>query len=152
MDIIFGSTKIKSYLGDRSHSLGMDYYNRNMVHSTVKMGALLKGRCMGSEPYSYYVEVLFDVKQLSKITIDKAKCSCPVRYYCKHIAALLIAWNNKPDSFRNQQELIAYLTKQKKDWLVELLLEFAEKDSEVLERIFKIKDGRARRTRKGREI
>lgn len=64
-------------------------------------------------------------------------------------SGLLIAWNNKPDSFRNQQELIAYLTKQKKDWLVELLLEFAEKDSEILERIFKIKDGKARRTRKG---
>lgn len=152
MKIIFELSTIENYVGKRSYDLGKNYYQDDMVHSTVQMGALLKGRCQGSQGYSYYVEVLFDIKQ-SPATINSEKCSCPVSRHCKHIAALLIAYYTAPHTFREQKELISYFSKQKKDWLIELLLEFAEKDDNLLERLFKIKDGKARRrARKGQEI
>ncbi len=143
MRIIFELSTIEEYVDRQSYGRGKDYYNRNMIHSTVQMGALLKGRCKGSQGYSYYVQVLFDVKQ-SPAIINSANCSCPVSHYCKHIVALLLAYHNESRNFREQTELISYLSKQKKDWLIELLLEFAEKDDKLLERLFKIKDGRAR--------
>jgi uncharacterized Zn finger protein len=144
--------KIREYVDSRTYDRGMKYYLDNMLHSTVQMGQLLKGRCRGSMPYSYYVQVALDSSCAEKIAIKSSKCSCPVHYQCKHIAALLIAWHKKPDEFRQQQELVNYFSKQKKAWLIDVLLEFGEKDSEVLERLFKIKDGKARRTRKGREV
>lgn len=152
MKIIFDLSTIENYVDQRSYHLGKEYYNDNMIHSTVQMGALIKGKSRGSQGYSYYVQVLFDITQ-SPATIDSAKCSCPVSHYCKHIAALLFAYHVEPHIFREQTELISYFSKQKKDWIIELLLEFAEKDDKLLERLFKIKDGKARRRpRKGKEI
>ncbi|MCF7799986.1 SWIM zinc finger family protein [Candidatus Babeliales bacterium] len=82
------------------------------------------------------------------ILIEDTLCSCPVKYRCKHTAALLIAYHHNPNDTRDQQELIQYFSKQTKNNLIETLLSLGERDLKIFEHLFKIKDGKVRKKRK----
>ncbi|KKR95752.1 MAG: hypothetical protein UU47_C0026G0009 [candidate division TM6 bacterium GW2011_GWE2_41_16] len=151
MSIPFDLKKIEKEFGMITYERGEAYYQQNMVHSIVQMGQLYKARCKGSQPYSYFVELLIEQDAKGHKNISELKCSCPVGNDCKHVVALVLTIYHDSHEIRHQKDLMSYFSRQTKDFLIELLMELAEKDDKILERFFKIKDGKARRRRRGRE-
>ena len=110
--------EIRARVGETSLSRGRPYARRGAVFDNRRQGRRLKARCQGTAPQAYRVEVTFGEKGIAY-----ANCSCPVGGggYCKHVAALLLTWQERPDEFVEVQEVDAALEKRKKDKLLALI-------------------------------
>ncbi|KKP29528.1 MAG: Zinc finger domain-containing protein [candidate division TM6 bacterium GW2011_GWF2_30_66] len=135
---------IKKLAGPVIFDRGNNYYLDDHIHSTFKMGSFIKAGCVGSEGYSYFVEVFFGISEHNKAIITETRCSCPYWATCKHVVAVLLTWHHKPSSFRNIEELAQYLSGQKKDWLISFIMELGQKDLSIVERLYEKMDGIAR--------
>lgn len=118
-------------VGDRSFERGKDYYHHGAIYDVRRQGTTLKARCQGSRSEAYRLSVT-----LGPSGIASADCSCPVGDggYCKHVAALLLAWINHPDDFREVADLDAGLAARSKGELIALIKQMLlrEPDLEVL--------------------
>ena len=71
-------------------------------------GRTLKAKCEGSQGGPYRIRV-----DLSADGIASATCSCPVGGHgrCKHVAAVLLAWQDDPERFPGAESTEAILAK-----------------------------------------
>src|SRR5262245_8008287 len=97
---------IRKRTGDRSFGLGRSYFERGAIFDARRAGVTLKARCSGSRGEAYRVHATFNAKGVAA-----AECSCPVGDggFCKHVAALLLTWIERPEEFSEAEEIGAFL-------------------------------------------
>ena len=110
------SDMIRRYVGDTSFARGEDYFADGMVINGRRVGDTLKADCHGSRGTPYRVKAT-----VSDGAIVDAECSCPVGSHCKHIAALLLTWLDRPDEFVKAEDTHASLLKRSQAELVALV-------------------------------
>jgi uncharacterized Zn finger protein len=107
---------LKRWISAESLARGKRYFNDGAIVTPRRVGATLKAECAGSRPQPYRVEVTLGPKG---IVADD--CSCPIGGRCKHVAALLYAWMNDPDSFKSLDDIDTLLAKRSQTELVDLI-------------------------------
>jgi uncharacterized Zn finger protein len=109
---------IRSRVGERNYGLGEKYFEDGSVFNCRREGRSLKARCQGSRDQAYQVEVTLDDKGVAS-----AECSCPVggAGHCKHVAAVLLAWKNQPETFAEVENVDAGLARRTKEELIALV-------------------------------
>jgi hypothetical protein len=119
---------IRARVGERSYEKGEDYYHSGAIHDARRQGDTLRARCEGSSGGPYRVEVTFD-----EDGIADAECSCPVGDggHCKHVAALLLTWKNRPKEFAEVEETDAALEKRSKEELIALVKLMLRREPEL---------------------
>src|SRR5690349_10075537 len=110
--------EILDRVGERSFERGYAYFRRGSIFDTQRQGAVLKARCHGSQGGPYRLEATLGAEG-----ILGAHCSCPVGSggYCKHIAALLLTWLDRPEQFTETEALDAALERRSKAELIALV-------------------------------
>ncbi|MGQ9553276.1 MAG: SWIM zinc finger family protein [Anaerolineae bacterium] len=119
---------IRNRVGDQSFERGRRYYRDGAVFDARRQGMTLKARCAGSRAEAYRLEVMFDVEGIAK-----ADCSCPVGAggHCKHTAALLLTWLNRPEDFTEVEELDAALERRSKAELIALIKQMLRQEPDL---------------------
>lgn len=107
---------IRALVGAGAFQRGQDYFGSGAIYDPQRQGRTLKARCEGSYDNAYRVEVAFDDAGMSA-----TRCSCPVGASCKHVAALLLTWLDRPDDFAALEDLDAALQRRGKDELIVLI-------------------------------
>ncbi len=127
--------------GGRAFERGEDYFVDGHVVGLKENNDAITARVRGT--YYYRVTLRAEEEELA------SECDCPVgrdNIFCKHCVAVGLAWidarNQKEDVPRQQtkrdvtdEEIRAHLMSQKKNSLVELLMEHADWDSEFHNRL-----------------
>jgi uncharacterized Zn finger protein len=110
--------EIRSRVGEQSFQRGRQYVRDGAIFDVRRQGMTLKARCAGSRGNAYRLHVTFDATGIAQ-----ADCSCPVGAggYCKHIAALLLTWRERPEAFGEVAEIDAALEGRSKDELIALV-------------------------------
>ncbi|MGH2542083.1 MAG: SWIM zinc finger family protein, partial [Ardenticatenaceae bacterium] len=110
--------EVARWVGTASLGKGRPYARSGMIMSPRRTGMTLKAQCQGTMAYPYRVEVT-----LGEEDIVAAACSCLVGYdgRCKHVAALLLTWLDKPDAFLEVEPLDKSLERRSKQELIALL-------------------------------
>jgi uncharacterized Zn finger protein len=119
---------IRERVGVESFARGLQYYRQGMILDPRRLGNMLKARCQGSRSAPYRVEVTLDERG-----IVAGHCTCPVGDggYCKHIAALLLAWLHAPENFVEVADVGSALARLEKAELVGLVRRLAQRFPEV---------------------
>jgi uncharacterized Zn finger protein len=127
----FQIEEIEQLVGRRYFRQGMEYARSGAVVEMHRQGTLLSAACVGSSRTPYQVEAKFDDKGLVE-----SHCTCPVgdAGQCKHVAALLIAWVEAPQSFVEIEPWETALGRFQRRELIELILQLMERRPE-LERV-----------------
>ncbi len=107
---------------------GVGYYNQNHIYNPRRAGQTLKGRCQGSMPEPYRIEII-----LGPSGIIQGNCSCPIGGggYCKHAVALLLTWVYEPETFTEVAALEDVLRNRSQDDLVALILRMLDRAPEL---------------------
>lgn len=90
---------IADYVGATILPRSYEYVGRALF-DRVRTGNQLRARCKGSIPTPYTVSVT-----LANGRVQTSRCSCPYDDVCKHIGALLLAWQENPESFTTVENL-----------------------------------------------
>jgi uncharacterized Zn finger protein len=123
---------IRALVGEASFLRGQSYFRNGNIFDTRRQGMTLKGRCQGSLPQAYRVQVTFnDQITFDDNTIIDASCSCPLGGYCKHVAALLLTWLDSPEEFIEQQEVETSLEQCTKAELIALIKKMLRRQPEM---------------------
>lgn len=135
---------ITSRIGERSLEKGRNYFSSGAIIDPRRQGTTIKARCEGSMPQPYRVQATLEDGRV----VD-AECSCPVGDggYCKHVAALLLTYRDRPEAFVEVEETAASLERRSKPELIALIKQMLarEPDLEVLLET-PLPDGRKRKT------
>lgn len=107
---------LKRWISAESLARGRRYFANGAIASPRRVSAMLKAECAGSHPTPYRVEVTLGPKG---IVADD--CSCPIGGRCKHVAALLYAWIDNPDSFMSMDDVDTLLAKRSQAELTDLI-------------------------------
>jgi uncharacterized Zn finger protein len=70
---------------------GTDYFDRKLIQNLARHGNKLYGESKGKDDALYRITLTFS----DTSTDVRARCTCPAalrRPFCKHAAALLVAW------------------------------------------------------------
>jgi uncharacterized Zn finger protein len=127
--------------GERAFDRGADYFADRQVVGLQETDGTITGRVRGT--YYYRVKLWADDGELA------FECNCPVGpdgVFCKHCVAVGLAWldQSRPNVYftRKQtkrdvtdEEIRAHLTAQDKRSLVELLMDHADWDSDLRDRL-----------------
>jgi uncharacterized Zn finger protein len=110
--------EIRARVGEQSFQRGRQYFRDGAIFDARRQDMTLKARCAGSRGNAYRLHVTFDATGIAD-----ADCSCPVGTggYCKHIAALLLTWRERPEAFGEVAEIDAALEQRSKDELIALV-------------------------------
>src|SRR4051794_34614671 len=94
--------RIVRQVGEASVHKAKPYLREDAWADLRVQGGAVKGRCRGQSRNPYRVAVTFDGD-----AIVAADCSCPVGQggHCKHVAALLLYYRDRPDLFVEVEEL-----------------------------------------------
>lgn len=117
---------IIEYVGETFAGRGQNYFYDDRIVAPRIHGHSMSAKCIGSKPEPYEVKVGW-----RDDTIRWSTCSCPVRDPCKHVAALLFTYIEKPDAFQHPDRLERRLWQMSKDELIGTLMEVAERDPEI---------------------
>src|SRR5437660_819623 len=121
------SKTIQSYVEQRSFHLGQQYVADGAISHTLREGRTIKATCQGTAPRPYRVWVTFD-----RHGIDGSDCSCPVGSgACKHVAALLIAWQKTPEAFTQTLPVEGKLSKLDKPQLLALIKQLLRRNPDL---------------------
>lgn len=138
LDRLITRSTLKNLAGATAFARGEDYYTSGLVGDVRDAGDTISARVEGSE--SYRVK-LWDEK--GELAYD---CTCPRAadgYFCKHCAAVGLAWledrqNKKTGPASQKKErtdpwlaIRNYLSLQKPEALIDLVLDAAERDERV---------------------
>jgi uncharacterized Zn finger protein len=87
---------IAGLVGTRNLRHGRDYYHSGAILNPMQQGMSLKASCLGSSREPYQITLEFDERG-----VHRSHCTCPVGMHgrCKHVAALLICWQERPELF-----------------------------------------------------
>lgn len=109
---------IKNYCGARMYQIGKDFLKEQPFFVYFREWTMLKALSEGTESPSYAVRILLD-----DTGIANSCCTCYVNRSvpCKHIAALLILWNEKPDDIPERITWSNDLRKVPQEDLIKLL-------------------------------
>ena len=105
-----------------SFSRGKTYFRGQRIFNAVRRGNLLRARCRGSSGGPYLVEATLAPSDKPKSRNPvKYLCNCPRGGFCKHVAALLLTWIDKRDSFDVRPPIADILTGKSREELVALI-------------------------------
>ena len=87
-----GDEEIERLVGARNLRKGWEYFRDGAVTDTYRQERTLRGCCQGSGSTPYRVHAMLDDHGIAE-----SSCTCPVGLSgdCKHIAALLVAWQQR---------------------------------------------------------
>lgn len=119
---------ILEFVGEKDFEKGSRYFSQGAIFGTKNYGTTIKAFCRGSQAFPYMVSAIFGKKG-----IEKTICSCPVGKSgrCKHVAALLLAWMNKPDDFRKTQGMESSLKERSSGELIQIIKQMVELHPEL---------------------
>jgi uncharacterized Zn finger protein len=121
--------QIKAWVDGASLERGMRYFNDGAVFDGRREGLTIKGRCEGSQggPYRVWARLK------SAGGIEDAGCSCPVGGggRCKHLAALLLTWQEFPQKFPEIASVDATLKAMNREQLVALVRQMIRQQPEL---------------------
>src|SRR5687767_12359295 len=111
--------QIRAWVDGASLKRGMRYFNDGSIFDGRREGLSLKARCEGSQGGPYRVRVR--LKEAGGI--DDADCSCPVGGggRCKHVAALLLTWQEHADQFPETASVDTVLADMTREQLVAVI-------------------------------
>jgi SWIM zinc finger len=120
--------EILERVGARSFERGQSYFRHGAIFDARRQGMTLKAQCRGSSAAAYRVEATLDATG-----IDAADCTCPVggEGYCKHVAALLLTWEARPEEFREVEDLDTALAARSKEELIALVKQMLRQEPEL---------------------
>lgn len=109
---------IQAWVDPASYRRGESYFRQGAIIEPRQQGMTLKASCLGSSAPSYRVQATLD-----EDGIADAECSCPVGNggHCKHVAALLLAWLDNPESFAQIADTQIALEQRSKPELIALV-------------------------------
>ncbi|MCS7306593.1 MAG: SWIM zinc finger family protein [Thermoguttaceae bacterium] len=115
--------EIEQRVGTKALRRGWEYFQKGALRQLRRQGKTLSGLCMGTSIHPYRIRVLFN-----ETGITEAECTCPIGQggYCKHVAALLVAWRERPQDFLQLEELERLLSRCTRRELVELVQRLLE--------------------------
>jgi uncharacterized Zn finger protein len=119
---------IRARVGERSFARGAEYFRTGAIFDARQQGATLKARCRGSQGGPYRVEA-----ELDETGIGSADCSCPVGGggSCKHVAALLLTWLERPEQFVEREALDSALDRRSKAELIALVKQMLRQEPDL---------------------
>jgi hypothetical protein len=109
---------IERFVGRRNTRHGWDYFRSQAVIDAYRQGNRLRAACIGSGRTPYQVQVV-----LGEEGIVQARCTCPVGESggCKHVAALLICWQQTPEAFGEFEAMDQALSHCSRRQLIEII-------------------------------
>jgi len=124
---------IRTFVGEQNFLKGQHYVRDGAIVDPVQQGMMLKGYCYGSLPEAYRVQVTFDG---TGITAALCSCSGGAPTYgsrgCKHVAALLLTWQEQPETFVEMDDLDITLERKDKSELIALIKQLLVKQPKVV--------------------
>lgn len=123
---------IRSAVSSSSYSRGIPYYKSGAVKDLVAYQNQLLAKVQGSDDEPYTVEVFLD-----ETGVQSANCSCPYSYgdYCKHIAAVLLAYQAQYEQLASRPGLDTLLAPLNRDQLQQLLFRLVQVDPNLIRQI-----------------
>ena len=124
---------IRAWVGDAALRRGRAYLKAGrLLVPRYRSPDTLLALCKGNAPEPYRVRVVLDGEG-----IIEASCTCPMGTggHCKHVAALLLAWRERPQDFAPQPSVRAILADADREALLNLLETLAADDPGLVERI-----------------
>src|SRR6266571_5090563 len=114
---------IRAVVGEQNLLSGQGYVRDGSLFDTKLHGRMLRAYCKGTHGETYRVQVTFD-----DTGIADSFCTCPAgeRGYCKHLAALLLAWLEKPGAFIEMDKIEAAVEKLNKAELISLMKQMVQ--------------------------
>ena len=115
---------IQDWVGQASYRKGESYFHQGAIMEPRRQGSTLKASCLGSSALSYRVQATLD-----EDGIADAECLCPVGNggHCKHVAALLLAWLDNPESFAQIADTQTALEQRSKPELITLVRQMLQR-------------------------
>ena len=106
---------------------GIKYFEQGRVKRPFVYHDSLMAECQGTLPEDYHIRV--DMREGNFV----ASCTCPYAFgYCKHIAAVMVAWLKKPSIFKDLGRSEALLKRMDKGPLVEIVMDMIRYDPDVV--------------------
>jgi uncharacterized Zn finger protein len=122
---------VRKFVGERSYGLGVDYLADGAVNRRKREGAIITAAVSGTANKPYRVRIHLKLGTNCG-SITSADCSCPVGSgACKHVAAVLMAWCRKPDSFATDEPLDRRLAELSKEELAALVKKMVRRKPEL---------------------
>jgi uncharacterized Zn finger protein len=114
---------IAELVGTRNLRHGRDYYHSGAILNPSQQGMTLKASCLGSSSEPYQISVEFDDRG-----VRRSRCTCPVGQHghCKHVAALLICWQERPELFADFEPWDKVLSRCGRRQLIETIKELMQ--------------------------
>ena len=119
---------IRKRVGRKSFDRGLGYFRKGAILAPKRRSNAIEARCRGSGGNVYRVSATFGPK--GGLTAD---CSCPVGSggYCKHLAAMLLTWRDRPGAFVESETVADSLARRSKDELLKLIRQMVRHDSDL---------------------
>ena len=112
---------------DKIFERGVKYFEQGRIRRPFVYRESLMAECQGTLPEDYHIRV--DLREGNFV----ASCTCPYAFgYCKHIAAVLIAWVKNPSMFKDLGQAESLLRRMDKGSLVEIVLDMVKYDPDVV--------------------
>lgn len=119
---------VRAWVGEGAFERAAEYVREGAVFGARRQGASLRARCEGQSAESYHVHTT-----LVGAAISSAGCSCPVgaEGRCKHVAALLLTWIERPGDFVVVEDLDAALARRTRAELVALVKQMIRQEPDL---------------------
>jgi uncharacterized Zn finger protein len=118
--------EIREFIGEQSFQRGQRYFSNGAIFDARRQGMTLKARCEGSRSEAYRVEVTFDTTHVIEVS-----CSCPIGGHCKHVAALLLTWQARPEEFLEEEDVDTILKESDKAELIALIKQMLRREPDL---------------------
>ncbi|MBA2665383.1 MAG: SWIM zinc finger family protein [Bradymonadaceae bacterium] len=126
------SEDVRAIVGDVYARRGHAYFERgHLFHARLGRGQI-RAFCAGGRPEPYRVKVFFEQGR-----VHDSRCTCPIGRACKHVAALLYAWAQTPEIFRQADGWEERLGGLSKEQLLAVVLSLVEHDP-LIEETFSV--------------
>jgi len=111
-------SQIRARADGKVFSRGESYYHQGAIRQTIQRNNMIEGRCEGSYPQPYRVQVEF-----SDSEIVSTRCNCQYDWGgdCKHIVALLLTYYHEPEQFEEKPPVDDALADRSKEDLIYII-------------------------------
>ncbi len=109
---------IRAWVNGTEHDRGRTYLQNGALIQLRRRGSMLLADCRGTSSRPYKVQALVGTNE-----VVEANCTCPAGWSgrCKHVAALLQAWIDFPESFDEREDLETLIDRLSRSELVKVL-------------------------------